>query len=74
MNEELMLKQLDSLEEHREATTIGLADYQQKLAQWYNRDVKTREFGASDLVLWKVVRSARDINVGKLALNWEGPY
>lgn len=31
--------------------TIRLADYQQKLARRYNRDVKTREFGADDLVL-----------------------
>ena len=50
-NGELMLKQLESLEEHWEAVTIRLADYQQKLARRYNRDVKTREFGADDLVL-----------------------
>ena len=31
-NEELMVKQLDSLEEYRESTTIRLAEYQQKLA------------------------------------------
>lgn len=31
--------------------TIRLADYQQKLAQRYNKDVKTREFDAGDLVL-----------------------
>lgn len=30
-NEELMLKQLDSLEERQEAATICLANYQQKL-------------------------------------------
>lgn len=46
-----MVKQLDSLEECRELGTIRLAEYQQKLAQRYNKDMKKREFGAGDLVL-----------------------
>ena len=54
-NSELMLKQLDLLEEHRELATIRLAEYRQKLARRYNRDVRKREFGAGDLVLRKVV-------------------
>ena len=40
----MMVERLDLLEE-----------YQQKLARHYNRDVKTREFGAGDLVLRRVV-------------------
>ena len=35
-NEQMMLKQLDSLEEYQEAATIRLAEYQQKLARSYN--------------------------------------
>ena len=54
-NSELMLKQLNLLEEYRESVTIRLAEYQQKLARKYNRDVRKREFGARDLVLRKVV-------------------
>ena len=54
-NAELMVRQLDLLEEHRELVTIRLAEYQQKLTQRYNRDVRRREFSARDLVLWKVV-------------------
>lgn len=50
---------------------IRLVDYQQKLAQRYNKDVKTREFGAGDLVLRRAIGGARDINAGKLAPNWE---
>ena len=38
-----------------------------ELARRYNRDVRRREFGAGDLVLWKVVKNARDVNTGKLA-------
>lgn len=51
-----------------------MTDYQQKLAQQYNRDVKTREFGASDLMLQNTMGSERDINAEKLAPNWEEPY
>ena len=54
--------------------TIRLVKYQQKLARRYNRDVRRREFSAGDLVLQKVVGNTRDVNVGKLALTWEGPY
>ena len=36
--------------------------------------MKTREFSAGDLVLWRAVGNMRDTNVGKLALTWEGPY
>ena len=73
-NEELMIKQLDSLEEHLESATIKLVEYQQKLARRYNHDFKSREFSAGDLVLRKVVGSAWDTNAGKLAPNWEGQY
>ena len=49
-------------------------DYQQKLAQRYNPDMKKREFSAGDLVLQKAVGNAQDVNAGKLAPTWEGPY
>ena len=58
----------------QESATIRLAEYQQKLACQYKKDVKSREFSAGDLVLRKAVGNARDVNVGKLAPNWEGPY
>lgn len=48
---------------------IYLAHYQQMLAQRYNKDVKTREFGVGDLILRKAVGSARDVNAGTLASN-----
>ena len=69
-----MVEHFDLLEEYREAATIRLAEYQQKLAWHYNQDVKTREFGARDLVLRKVVGNMLDTNAGKLAPTWEGPY
>ena len=73
-NDRLLVESLDFLEDYREATTIRLAEYQQKLARRCNRDVKTKGFSARDLVLWKVVGNIRDTNVRKLAPTWEGPY
>ena len=69
-----MVKQLDSLEECWELAAIRLADYQQKLAWRYNKDMKKRESSTGDLVLQKAVGSALDASAGKLAPNWEGPY
>ena len=66
-NDELMLERLDWLEECREAATIRLVEYQQKLAQQYIRDVKAREFSAGDLVLRKAVGNMLDASAGKLA-------
>ena len=73
-NELMMVEHLDLLEEYREAATIRLAEYQQRLARRYNRDVKVREFDARDLVLRKAVGNMRDTNAEKLAPIWEGPY
>ena len=69
-----MMERLDWLEECREVATIRLTEYQQKLAQRYNQDVKGREFSAGELVLRKVAGNMRDIATGKLAQMWEGPY
>ena len=65
-NEMMMVERLDLLEEYREAAVIRLAEYQQKLAQRYNRDVNAREFDAGDLVLRRAVGNMRDTNAGKL--------
>ena len=70
-NELMMVERLDLLEEYREAAIIRLAEFQQKLAQRYNRDVKTREFDAGDLVLRRAIGNMRDTSAGKLAPTWE---
>ena len=64
-----MVGTLDSLEERRDMVSIRLADYQQKLAWGYNRNVKPKEFVTGDLVLQKVVGNMKDQSVRKLALN-----
>lgn len=53
---------------------IRLANYQQKLAQRYDKNVKPREFVVGNLVLRKVVGSMKDQSLQKLAPNWKDPY
>ena len=48
-NDSLLIERLDLLEEYRDTVTIRLAEYQQKLAQRYNQDIRVREFNAEDL-------------------------
>ena len=67
-NNLMMTERLDLLDECQEAATIRLAEYQQNLAQCYNRDVKTREFSVGDLVLRRAVGNIREANARKLAL------
>ena len=73
-NDGQLMERLDLLEEYRDTATIRLAEYQQKLARRYNRDVRVREFNTGDLVLRRVVGSMLDTNTRKLAQTWEGPY
>ena len=59
-NDEYMIGHLDALEKQREMVYVQLADYQQKLAQGYNKKVRPWEFMARDLVLrkgWEYERS-----------------
>ena len=53
---------------------VQLAHYQQKLKQGYDANVKLRPLTPSDLVLRKVVGTAKNPTWGKLGPNWEGPY
>ena len=66
VNDELMIKQLDLLEKHREMATIWQANYQQKMAQRYDKGVRLREFYAGDLVLRKAVKGAQTSTLGSL--------
>ena len=48
--------------------------YQQKLEQGYDTGVRARPLAPSDLVLRKVVSTAKKPLWGKLGPNWKGPY
>ena len=72
-NDNLLERSLDLIEEQRENAMVQLAYYQQKLKQWYDSSVKLRTLAPKDLVLKKVVGTAKNPTWGKLGPNWEGP-
>ena len=73
-NNELLKKSLDLIEERRERAMVQLAYYQHKLKQGYDAKVKLRPLVPGDLVLRKVLGTAKNPARRKLGLNWEGPY
>ncbi|XP_050259725.1 uncharacterized protein LOC126704757 [Quercus robur] len=73
-NDELLEKSLDLIEERRENAMVQLAYYQHKLKQGYDANVKLRPLAPGDLVLRKVLGTAKNPALGKLGPNWERPY
>ena len=73
-NGELLGKSLDLIEERRKNAMVQLAYYQHKLKQGYDAKVKLRLLAPGDLVLRKVLGTAKNPVWGKLGLNWEGSY
>ena len=65
---------MDLIEEKRKDAMVQLAYYQQKLKQSYDANVKLRPLTLGDLVLRKVVGTAKNPAWGKLGPNWEGLY
>ena len=59
-NDEQLTKILDLIEEKRENAMVQLAYYQQKLKQDYDVNVKLRPLTPGDLVLRKVVGTAKN--------------
>ena len=73
-NNEHLKKNLDLIEEKRENAMVQLAYYQQKLKQRYDSNVRLRPLTPGDMVLRRVVGTAKNLGWGKLGSNWEGPY
>ena len=73
-NDELLERSLDLIEERRESAMVQLAYYQHKLKQGYDTKVKLRPLEPRDLVLRKVLGTAKNPVWGKLRPNWEGSY
>ena len=60
-NNELLEKSLDFIEERKESATIQLAYYQHKLKQGYDTNIKLRPLVPGDLVLRKVLGTAKNL-------------
>ena len=65
-NNELLRKSLKLIEERRENAMVLLAYYQHKLKQGYDANVKLRQLAPGDLVLRKVLGTAKNPAWGKL--------
>ncbi|GKV46507.1 hypothetical protein SLEP1_g53489 [Rubroshorea leprosula] len=73
-NEQLLKENLDLVEEVREISRIKNMVYQGRVARFYNKRVRARQFQVGDLVLRKAGLTNAYLHMGKLAPNWEGPY
>ena len=69
-----LARHLDWVDENREAASIQMAAYQQKVAAYYNRKVRPRVFKKGSLVFRKIFENTIEKGTGKLQANWEGPY
>ena len=64
-NDELLERSLHLIEERRESAMVQLAYYQHKLKQGYDVKVKLRPLVPGDLVLRKVLGTAKNLAWGK---------
>ena len=51
-----------------------MAQCQQRIMRYYNKNVRVRQFRAGDWVIRKVNQNTRDPNHGAFGPKWEGPY
>ena len=58
-NHHLLLDNLDLVKERREVGTVKMAYYQQKFKQQFDKGVKCRPLAPRDLILRKVVGTAK---------------
>ena len=73
-NDEKLRLSLDCLDEVTDKASSRMAEYQRKMAEYYNKKVKLRQLDVGDLVLHKVTTATKDSTQGKLRPTWEGPY
>jgi len=71
----LMKDELDDLAGHRLKALINIEENKKRVAKWYDKRVKAKEFAVGDLV-WKLILSigTKSSKYGKWSPNWEGPY
>jgi len=70
-----MNDELDDLVEHRLRALISIEENKKRVARWYDKKVKAKEFTDGDLV-WKLILpiGTKSSKFGKWSPNWEGPY
>ncbi|XP_074373734.1 uncharacterized protein LOC141714092 [Apium graveolens] len=65
---------LDLLNEARINSQLKLVAYQQRIARYFNKKVKSVPYKVGELVLQKVMPNTKIAQYGVLGANWEAPY
>ncbi|KAK8923593.1 hypothetical protein KSP39_PZI019849 [Platanthera zijinensis] len=65
---------LDLIEEVRDLSAVRQEEVKRRMAKYFDKHVRVKQFVEGDLVLKKVDAAGRSAVVGKLHPNWEGPY
>ena len=70
-----MKDELDDLAGHRFKALINIEENKKRVARWYDKWVKSKEFADGDLV-WKLILpiATKSSKFGKWSPNWEGLY
>jgi len=70
-----MTDELYDLAGHRLRALISIEENKKRVARWYDKKVKAKEFADGDLV-WKLILliGTKSSKFGKWSPNWEGPY
>jgi len=70
-----MIDELDDLAGHQLKALISIEENKKRIARWYDKSVKPKEFVDGDLV-WKLILpiGTKSSKFGKWSPNWEGPY
>ncbi|KAK8951016.1 hypothetical protein KSP39_PZI003142 [Platanthera zijinensis] len=73
-NEEGLRLSLDMVEELRDVAAIRQEEIKRRMARYFDKHIRVKQFAEGDLVLKKVDVAGRSAAVGKLNPSWEGPY
>ncbi|KAK8924197.1 hypothetical protein KSP39_PZI019370 [Platanthera zijinensis] len=73
-NEEELRLSLDMVEELRDLSAVRQEEIKRRMAKYFDKHVRIKQFAEGDLVLRKVDAAGRSAAVGKLHPNWEGPF
>jgi hypothetical protein len=70
-----MIDELEDLVGHRLRALISIEKNKKRVAMWYDKRVKAKEFADGDLV-WKLILpiGTKSSKFGKWYPHWEGPY
>jgi len=70
-----MKDELDDLAGHRLRALISIEENKKRVAKWYDKKAKSKEFADGDWV-WKLILpiGTKSSKFGKWSPNWEGPY